>query len=517
MIGTLGDLLRARARIAPGREALVDLASGLRLDYAALDARIDRVAGAMAAEGIGKGDRVAVLLHNGPEFVDALFACARLGAILVPLNWRLTAPEIAFILADAGAETLIFESGFAATVAALKAGEAGDLPVRRLIEVESPSGPAGLGRPYAESLGAGPADSPPAVARVTGEDPLLIVYTSGTTGRPKGVVHSHDTKAAAILNVGLTADMDMRDRNLVVLPLFHIGALTPLTSALTRGVTTVLMRTFDPAAMWDAIERERITVTLAVPAMLNFMLKAPNRDTADRSTLRAILSGAAPVPVTLIEAYRDLGIDIHQVYGMTETCGPGCYIGGEDAVARAGSTGRGYLLTEVRVVDAEGRDLPPGAPGELLVRGPHNMVGYWRRPDATAETLRDGWLHTGDVAIMDAEGFVTIHDRIKDMIISGGENVYPAEVENVLLSHPDVADVAVIGRPSERWGESPFAIVVPAREGVTEGDVLAHCDGRLARFKLPKGVAFVETIPRNPTGKALKRMLRESFPGPAPE
>jgi acyl-CoA synthetase (AMP-forming)/AMP-acid ligase II len=186
-------------------------------------------------------------------------------------------------------------------------------------------------------------------------------------------------------------------------------------------------------------------------------------------------------------------------------------------MARIGSTGRGYFLTDVRVVDAEGRDVPPGTPGEVWLRGPHNMVGYWRRPEATDETFSDGWLRTGDVAIMDADGFVTIHDRIKDMIISGGENVYPAEVENVLLSHPGVADVAVIGQPSDRWGESPFAVVVPADPDLAPGDVLGHCDGRLARFKRPKGVGFVEAIPRNPTGKALKRVLRDRFPGPAPE
>ena len=215
--------------------------------------------------------------------------------------------------------------------------------------------------------------------------------------------------------------------------------------------------------------------------------------------------------------YADLGIEIHQVYGLTECCGPACLISPDEALVRLGSTGKAFLLTEVDVVRPDGSPVAPGEPGELLVKGPHNMVGYLNQPEATAETLVDGWLHTGDVALRDAEGFVYIHDRIKDVVITGGENVYPAEVENVLLQHPGVADCAVIGMPSPRWGESPCAVVVRSDPDLAEGDVLGHCDGRLARYKIPKVALFVEAIPRNPSGKALKRLLREQFSGPAPE
>jgi acyl-CoA synthetase (AMP-forming)/AMP-acid ligase II len=229
------------------------------------------------------------------------------------------------------------------------------------------------------------------------------------------------------------------------------------------------------------------------------------------------MSGASPVPPSLIQSYADLGFEIHQVYGLTESCGPGCVIGPDDALTHIGSTGKAFFHTDIRIVDEQGADVGPGVPGEILIRGRHVMAGYWNRPEATAETITDGWLRTGDIAVRDADGFVYIQDRIKDMIISGGENVYPAEIEDVLLSHPGIADVAVLGMPSVRWGESPLAVVVRADPGLDEEAVLAHCDGRLARFKLPKRAVFTDVIPRTPTGKALKRVLREQFSFDAPE
>jgi acyl-CoA synthetase (AMP-forming)/AMP-acid ligase II len=350
-----------------------------------------------------------------------------------------------------------------------------------------------------------------------GDDLLTIVYTSGTTGLPKGVVHSHRTAMTGIINGISTLEFSQAERYLVVLPLFHVGASTPMLIHLYRGSTVFLMRQFDPAAMWEVFETERITSALAVPTMLNFMLQVPHFESRDRSHLRGIMTGASPVPVELINAYMKLGIDIRQVYGLTETFGPGCYLPGAEAAERLGSTGKGYMLTEVRIVDADGIDVPPGTPGQILLKGDHNMVGYWNNPDATAETLIDGWLHTGDIGITDEDGYVTVQDRVKDMIISGGENVYPAEIENVLLSHPDVLDAAVIGQPSALWGESPFAVLVPANDNVESDAILAHCQDRLAGFKIPKGFAFIDEIPRNPSGKPLKHVLREQFPGPAPE
>jgi acyl-CoA synthetase (AMP-forming)/AMP-acid ligase II len=302
-----------------------------------------------------------------------------------------------------------------------------------------------------------------------------------------------------------------------VLPLFHVGALTPATGNVHRGSTTILMRAFDPVRMFETIIQERVTTLLAVPAMLNFMLQVPGHERYDTSTLRWIMSGAAPVPVTLIEAYAKRGIEIHQVYGLTESCGPACLISPDEAIAKAGSTGKAFFHTDVRVVDEHGRDVPAGGVGEVIVRGAHVMQGYWNRPEATAETIRDGWLYTGDLATVDADGFVYIQDRKKDMIISGGENIYPAEIENVILVAP-----ARARRRRHRAGERQVGRVAARRR--REGRRLAHrgggdpaLPGKLARYKQPRAVRFVDEIPRNPSGKILKRILRERFPEPAPE
>jgi acyl-CoA synthetase (AMP-forming)/AMP-acid ligase II len=343
------------------------------------------------------------------------------------------------------------------------------------------------------------------------------MYTSGTTGLPKGAVHTHASAIAACQTINATGDIRYRDRYVIALPLFHVGALTPLTCNVHRGATTVLMRAFDPVRMYETIQREKASVLLAVPAMLNFMLQVPNADRYDLSTVRWIMSGAAPVPVTLIEAYAQRGIEVHQVYGLTESCGPACLTSPEDAITKAGSTGKAFFHTDVRVVDEQGRDVPPGGTGEVIIRGAHIMKGYWNRPEATAETIRDGWLHSGDLATIDADGFIYIQDRKKDMIITGGENVYPAEIENAILCHEHVREVAVIGMASAKWGESPLAIVVRKDAALDEATVIEHCKGKLARYKVPKAVRFVDEIPRNPAGKILKRVLRDRFPEPASE
>jgi len=342
-------------------------------------------------------------------------------------------------------------------------------------------------------------------------DMLYIMYTSGTTGLPKGVVHTHHTSIWGLLSISATAIYYDPERYLACLPMFHVGALTPLAVNVYRGVTSVVMRSFDPVSAWETIEREKITSGLAVPAMLSFMLQVPNFERFDFSSLRWIMTGAAPVPPALTKIFHEMNIGIQQVYGLTETCGPTCLMDAENALARPESTGKAFFHTEVRIADEKGNDCPAGVAGEVLVRGEHVMVEYWNRPEATAETIIDGWLHTGDIAIMDEEGFVSIQDRIKDMIISGGENVYPAEIEGVLSEHPGISEAAVIGQQSERWGESPLAIVVATDENITQADVMEFCQGKLARFKQPKAVEFVSAIPRNPSGKILKRVLRDQF------
>jgi acyl-CoA synthetase (AMP-forming)/AMP-acid ligase II len=509
----LGKVLTVRAHRDPETEALVDVATGQRFTYAEINASTNRVADMLVRLGVAPGDRVAILLLNGVAYYELYFACAKIGAVAVPMNWRLVPDELAYICANSGAGTLVFDSEFAALAEALHAS--GKTEVREWLQVGTASPLLPFAGDFGALAAAGSAEEPK--PRAYDDDNLFIMYTSGTTGLPKGVVHTHRTTFAALQTMLPTADFRIGDRFSIVLPLFHVGALAPLLVMVYGGGTNVLMRTFDPALMWKITAEERITTTLAVPAMLNFMLQVPNIDPEAYRQLRWIMSGAAPVPVALMERYRDIGIEIHQVYGLTEVCGPGCLISPADAMKHIGSTGKAFFHTELRLVDDKGKDVPPNTPGEVLLRGDHVMKEYWQNPDATAEALRDGWLHTGDVAIMDADGFVTIHDRIKDMIISGGENVYPAEIENVVLQHPGVRECAVIGIASAHWGESPLIVAVKSDPALCEDDLLRHCDGKLARYKLPKAAIFLEAIPRNPSGKALKFQLRQQFAEPARE
>jgi len=502
-----GQFLRRRAFLSPAVEAIVEPAIGRRLSFRELNARCNQVAHALTASDVKPGDRVALLMMNGAEFVESFFAVAKIGAVDVPLNWRLVADELEFILKDSGSTVLLYSENFAPVVAELQR-RSDKTDLRCFVQVGGT--PPAFAQAYEAWMGAMP-DAEPEPAGFD-DDLLFIMYTSGTTGLPKGVMHSHRTVLWSVLSVAATADMHYQDRYLTALPLFHVGALTPTMGCIHRGCTQVILKAFDPKLAWELIRDEKINTTLLVPAMLQFMQATYDKEVHDASTLRWCLSGAAPVPVSLIQAYADMGVEIHQVYGLTESCGPGCLILGEDALTRAGSTGRAYFFTDVRVIDVDGSDCAPGEPGEVLIRGPHNMLGYWNRPDATAQALRDGWLHTGDVGTMDAEGFVTIRDRMKDMLISGGENVYPAEIENMLMAHPQLADAAVIGLESPRWGEVPLAIVVAKKgEALAAPELLEWCKGRLAGFKLPKAALFVAEIPRNPSGKILKRVLREQY------
>ena len=512
MDNNIGSWLTKRAFLMPNREAYVDGDGDERLTFGQLNARCNQTANAFLAAGITNGERVGLLLMNCAEFVEAYFALAKIGAVVVPLNWRLVADELEFILKDSGTTRLIFDDDFVDTVADLRArGDKTD--IEQWLQVTRGE-TAYFAQSYTAFRDAAQAVEPPIGGR--DDDMLYIMYTSGTTGLPKGVVHTHNTCVWACITIAATTYFEDGDRFLSPLPMFHVGALTPLTMCIYRGVTSVVMRAFDPVRAWEIVHKERVTVGLAVPAMLNFMLQVPNLDRFDFLRWRWCMSGAAPVPEALIEAYEKIGLEIHQVYGLTESCGPAALIDAENALKRIGSTGKAFYHTDVRIVDAEGRDCPADEPGEVLVAGPHIMREYWNRPEATAETLVDGWLHTGDVARMDADGFIYIEDRIKDMIISGGENVYPAEIEKVLQTHPGISEAGVIGQPSERWGESPFVVAVKSDPALTQAELLEFCHGRLAGYKQPKGAAFVEVLPRNPSGKILKRLLRDQFPGPAP-
>jgi O-succinylbenzoate-CoA ligase len=508
----LGSFLAKRARLSPNLEALVEVERNRRFSYTELDARANRIANVLLAMGVRKGDRVALLVMNGVEYIESYFGAAKIGAVLVPLNWRLVPDELDFIIGDSGSVVLIYDQEFDQAVNALHGR---DLPLRDWLRIGAGERPGWAGD-Y-DQLCADASTEEPEI-NASDDDLLFIMYTSGTTGLPKGAVHTHATMAWASISTNMTADIRYGDRYLVILPLFHVGALLPATANIHRGATLVVLRAFDPTLVFDVIEREQITTGLAVPAMLQAMLQSPRRDKVSLDRVRWILSGAAPVPVSLIESYVKLGIEIHQVYGLTETCGPACLISPEEAIAKAGSTGPAFFHTDVRVVDVNGAEVAPGEIGEVIIRGSHVMKEYWNQPEATAETIRDGWLYTGDLATIDEDGFVTIQDRKKDMIISGGENIYPAEIENVLAAHPKLAEAAVIGLPSEKWGETPAAIVVVAGDvAPTSGEVIDFCREKLAGYKVPSVVEFVDEIPRNLTGKILKRVLREQFPGPAPE
>jgi len=508
MLLNAGQFLTERAKISANMEAWVDLVTGERTTFRQANARANQVAHALRSLGLAPGDRVAALMSNVPLHAEAYFASAKAGFLFVELNWRLTVPELSYQLMDSGAAAILYGDDQQPLIEPLRE----QFLATRFINIDDPQ--------VLDRIKAASTHEPPIGATL--EDPLFMMYTSGTTGRPKGALMPHRANIAWLNSMMATSDLHVGDRQIVVAPLFHIAGLGMTMAAVCRGMTTVLMRTFDPAVMWDVIERERISGFFAVPAMLNFMYGHPRRKTADTSTLRWVVCGAAPVPVTLIEAYAAMGIDIHQVYGATETHGGICLITNENARRKVGSTGLPYFGIDVRVVDKAGNDVPPGVPGEVITRGPHLISGYWNLPDATREAIRDGWFHTGDIAEVDEEGFVYIKDRSKDMVISGGENVYPAEVENVLLAHPGVKQAAVIGQPSAKWGECLCGVIVMAEswagdEAELVEELKTHVQARLARYKQPKTYVFVDELPLNPSGKVLKRVLRERFPGPAPE
>jgi len=508
MLLNSGQVLTERAKIAPRAEAVVDVASGARCDFRQLNERANQTANTLLSMDFRPGERIACLMPNQSQYLESFYACAKAGFVFVALNWRLSVPELSYQLMDSGA------------VAVLYAADQHDLvnPLRQQF-------------PNIRWLAADEGDYAAAVARAltaeppigaTGTDPLYMMYTSGTTGRPKGALMSHAANIAWLASMLATSDLRHGERNIVVAPLFHIGGLGLAMSAVYRGMTTVLLKQFDPGVMWDLIDAEKITGFFAVPAMLAFMYQHPKRVTATRPALRWVICGAAPVPVTLIEAYLAMGVEILQVYGLTETHGGICLMSPEHARTKVGSTGMPYFGIDVRVVDKAGNPVPPGIPGEVVTRGPHLISGYWNRPEATAEAIREGWFHTGDIAEVDDEGFIYIKDRSKDMVISGGENVYPAEVEDVLSGHSGVREVGVIGQPSAKWGESVCAVIVRGDDWKGDDELLvqelkALAQTRLARFKQPKSYVFMSALPRNPSGKILKRMLREQFPGPAPE
>ncbi|MCC6250380.1 MAG: long-chain fatty acid--CoA ligase [Rubrivivax sp.] len=503
----IGLFLAKRAQLDPQRVGLVF--EGRKLTFRAWNASANRAANAFAGLGIRHGERVGLLMGNSLEFLECFFGLAKIGAIVVPLNWRLTAPELAYIAGDAGIVALVYGAEYAQTAAALR----GRIAAAIWVAV----GAAPLDAHSYAALTAAASDTEPEPAGAGG-DPLVIMFTSGTTGKPKGAVLSHDNLFYDSCTVALSTDWRWGDRVLVALPLFHIGALIDVVIDVHVGSTTILMKAFDPAGFLRTLQDEKVDSFLAVPAMLHFMLQVPTIRQFDLSSVRWALCGTAPVPVPLIHAWAELGIAIQQVYGLTECSGGAAVLNSERALDKVGSTGLPMFHTDIRVVDERGADAAPGEIGEIIIRGPHVMREYWNNPQATAETVREGWLYTGDVGRRDAEGYLYIVERKKDMLISGGENIYPAEVESVLTSLPQCAEVAVIGMPDPDWGEAVCAVVrLKAGQLLTLDEVVAHCAGKLGKYKIPKKLVVVdEPLPRNPTGKLLKRLLRERYAAAGP-
>jgi acyl-CoA synthetase (AMP-forming)/AMP-acid ligase II len=505
----VGSHLSKRAELASDQEAVVDVAEGRRFTYGEMNERADRFARALLGLGLTRGARVAVLLPNGYRFIEIYYGAARAGLILVPINLRLVPDEVAYILRDAGAAALISGESHVALAADLHGRRGSEaVPVEHWIAVGKSAIAEGLH--YDALLDAAAAD--PVVPTAGGDDPMFIMYTSGTTGRPKGTIQTHESIEWSLLTVVAATDMRYRDRYLISLPLYHIAAFNNMGTTLYRGGVVVILQKFEAEETWRVLRDERINITLAVPAMLTQLLAVYDSALYQPLSLRWILTGAQPMPLHLLNAFETLGFRIYQAYGLTEAGGVGCCMMPEDAPTHIGSIGKGFFHTEVRVVDPQtGVDCAANVAGELVIRGKHVMAGYWNLPEQTSQTLREDWLHTGDVAVRDAKGFFYIRDRLKDMIISGGENIYPAEIEVLLSAHPEIAEVSVIGVPSERWGESPLAVVVRKDGALSAAAVREYCVGKIAKFKIPAAVCFIDQIPRNATGKALKTILRERY------
>jgi fatty-acyl-CoA synthase len=497
----LSDLIERNAAFTPDKVAI--LFEGESLNYAAFHARIEQTARALQAVfGVTRGDRVAILSLNRPDYLVLLYACARLGAMLVPLNWRLAIAEQLFILADATPKVLMLEQAFAEVLPALQT----NLPDAGIVGFDfvPPQGMT-FGELLMQSCGGG---------RHFHADlscPLLIVYTSGTTGRPKGAV----LKQQALLwngvmsqhMHGLTSD----DHVLTVLPFFHVGGLNiQTTPALHHGATVTIHPRFTPDTALATIARDRPTLTVLVPAIIQAVTDHPGWAATDLSSLKAVSTGSTIVPPHLIERLLARGVPVLQVYGSTETCPVAVYtrLGGD--LSRTGSTGLPGLACEAAIMDDNGLELPPDTPGEIVVRGPNVFTEYWHNEAATREALHDGWYRTGDIGRRDADGYFWVHDRKKNLIISGGENIYPAEVERVLLEHPDVAECGVIGRSDPKWDEVPVAYVIRRAGCAVEAENLtAHVSTQLARFKVPREFVFVDDLPRTALGKVQHFMLKQ--------
>ncbi len=476
----LPDWLQQRAALTPDRLAL--MAGGERWSFQELDERVTHATHTLKAQGIGEGDRVALLLKNGAPFVTLTHALSRAGAVIVPLNTRLTPAEIQWQLTDVHAGRLLYDEAHTSTAHAAPGVESLLATAVTRINPQSPRFASNLSIHFPLA------------------SPHSILYTSGTTGHPKGAVLTFGNHWWSAVGSALNLGLHENDRWLVCLPLFHVGGLAILLRSVIYGITAEVHEAFDPLAVNRAID-EGVTIVSVVSVMLRRMLEARG-DQPYPPTLRCVLLGGGPAPRDLLETCAQCGVPVAQTYGLTEAASQVATLAPEDALRKLGSAGKPLFPTELRIERDEGEV------GEIVIRGPTLTSGYVDQPEATAQVWRDGWFHTGDLGYLDEEGYLYVLDRRADLIISGGENVYPAEVEAALLAHPAVEETGVVGAPDERWGQVPVAFV-KLRAAVSESDLKQFCAERLARYKIPARIQWVESLPRNAAGKLLRRALRE--------
>jgi acyl-CoA synthetase (AMP-forming)/AMP-acid ligase II len=507
----LADMLRARAK-SRGNAIAFEF-EGRQTSFAELDIGTNRVASALEAVGVKPRERIAYLGKNSDIYFELLLGAMKANVVMAPVNWRLAGPEIAFIIGDCKTPVLFVGPEFVEQISSIKSQLPG---VRTFIATEG-GAPGWLD--YAALRDAQSGDDPK--IPISPQDVAIQLYTSGTTGKPKGAMLSH-ANFFNLVETGKDQKPDWNqwtedDVSLVAMPVFHIGGSGWGVMGLYHGAKGVIAREFDPNKVLDFIEQSGITKLFMVPAAMQFVVRQPRAREIDFSRLKYMLYGASPIPAALLkECIEVFGCGFVQMYGMTETTGTIVALPPEDHVEgleRMRSAGKALPGVELAILDLDGNKLPPGEVGEIATRSGSNMVGYWNLPEATAKTLAsDGWLRTGDAGYMDEDGYLYIHDRIKDMIISGGENIYPAEVESAISDHPDVAEVAVVGVPDEKWGEAVKAIVVmkPGKKA-TSSEIINFTRERIAGFKTPKSVDFIEALPRNASGKILRRHLRDPF------
>jgi fatty-acyl-CoA synthase len=502
----LGSWPERRLWISPDRDAI--WFEGTTTSHAAFAHRVRRTAAALAGLGVAPGDRVAWTGGNHPSALETLYACGQLGAIWVPVNARLAAPEAEYVLSHSGASVVVHGRDHGALADALRGRAVG---VRQWVAAEPPVDGGADSLPYEDLLAE--ADPQPRDEPVTLEDPCLVMYTSGTTGRPKGAVLTHGNMTWNAVNQLLGFDFAQDERTLALAPLFHIGGLNgTVNPTLLRGGCAVVVRRFDPAETLRIIEEQRVNSFFAVPTMLDAMAREPGFATRDLSALRTIGAAGAPLPLPTLRTWLDRGVTMQQAYGMTEASPGATVLDSADAERKVGSAGKPVFFTDVRVLRPDGTEAETDEIGEIVIQGPNVMAGYWDEPEQTAAVLQDGWYRSGDAGSVDDEGFLYVRDRYKDMIISGGENVYPAEVESALLELDDVQEAAVIGVPDPTWGEVGLAVVVPTPGTKPDVDELrTRLRARLAAFKVPKYVELADELPKTATGKVRKPDLRDRY------